>query len=156
MHHEYTTIICIVLSLFFYFMYYTFLPSLPSSFLPPIHSFSSSPSLSPLRNVISCTSFTIQWSWFITVSIWCYTIIKKKTSLRSVFQLSWPPYWLPQLSGKETKMPNSKQKQHMILLSQSSQWRHWNLHSSTHCHYLLCSCLCEPPKFDSPLAKYSK
>ena len=39
---------------------------------------------------------------------------QKKTSLRSVFQLPWPPYWLPQLSGKETKMPNSKQKQHMI------------------------------------------
>ena len=66
---------------------------------------------------------------------------QKKTSLRSVCQLPWPPYWLPQLSGKETKMPNSKQKQHMILLSQSSQWRHWTLHSSTHCHYLLCSCL---------------
>ena len=32
---------------------YTFLPSLPSSFLPPTLSFSSSPSLSPLRNIRS-------------------------------------------------------------------------------------------------------
>ena len=87
---------------------------------------------------ISYTSFTIQWSWFITVTNQMWQYYRKKTSLRSVCQLPWR---LPQLSGKETKMPNCKQKQHMILLSQSSQWRHWTLHSSTHCHYLLCSCL---------------
>ena len=85
---------------------------------------------------ISCTSFTIQWSWFITVTNQMRQYYRKKTSLRSVCQLPWR---LPQLSGKGMRMPNSKQRQHMISLSRSLQGRRWTLHSSTHCHYLLWS-----------------
>ena len=126
------------------FIFYVYLSPIFAFFFPPSHpliNFLPLP-LSLLLEILDqmyliyYTMIMIHYSQYLMLHYY-----QKKTSLRSVCQLPWPPYWLPWLSGKETKMPNIKKKQHMISLSQSSQGRHWTLRSNTHCHYLLCSCL---------------
>ena len=77
----------VMLALVAHFMHCTFTFPLFFAYLFAIFAFFFPPS-QPLIFLLSLflllgilqityTSFTIQWSWFITVSIWCYTVIKK-------------------------------------------------------------------------------
>ena len=59
-------------------LFFAYLFAIFAFFFPPSQPLIFLLSLFLLLGIlqISYTSFTIQWSWFITVSIWCYTVIK--------------------------------------------------------------------------------
>ena len=138
-------------------LFFAYLFAIFAFFFPPSQPLIFLLSLFLLLGIlqISYTSFTIQWSWFIIVSIWCYTVIKKSHYRVST---SYHGHHIDCLGCQG-------RRQRCQTVSKSSTWfivsviTRETLNSSLY-HSLpllvVYSCLCEPPNSDSPLAKYSK